>query len=136
MDFVRFCWFVSSVVVFVGVPTPVTAGDIVHDDKFAPKKPGCENDFVLVKFPFFRFKIIQFLMFIWYLKWIVFIFVSDQFRCLIWSIFFVWIAITVWLHCYIYIFEVNFSFSLRYVLYLEIWSEIIAWLYVIFIDLK
>ncbi|KAK9047934.1 hypothetical protein SSX86_033104, partial [Deinandra increscens subsp. villosa] len=30
-------------------PNPVIAGDIVHDDKFAPKKPGCENDFVLVK---------------------------------------------------------------------------------------
>nr|GEZ10441.1 signal peptide peptidase-like 2 [Tanacetum cinerariifolium] len=28
---------------------PDSAGDIVHDDKFAPKKPGCENDFVLVK---------------------------------------------------------------------------------------
>ncbi|KAA8522418.1 hypothetical protein F0562_013221 [Nyssa sinensis] len=30
-------------------PTTVTAGDIVHDDDLAPKKPGCENDFVLVK---------------------------------------------------------------------------------------
>ncbi|GAB4834424.1 Signal peptide peptidase-like 2 [Ancistrocladus abbreviatus] len=27
----------------------VLAGDIVHDDDLAPKKPGCENDFVLVK---------------------------------------------------------------------------------------
>ncbi|XP_015896112.3 signal peptide peptidase-like 2 isoform X1 [Ziziphus jujuba] len=27
----------------------VRAGDIVHDDENAPKKPGCENDFVLVK---------------------------------------------------------------------------------------
>ena len=26
----------------------VRAGDIVHDDDSAPKKPGCENDFVLV----------------------------------------------------------------------------------------
>lgn len=26
----------------------VRAGDIVHDDENAPKKPGCENDFVLV----------------------------------------------------------------------------------------
>ncbi|CAN1253871.1 Signal peptide peptidase-like 2 [Linum perenne] len=25
------------------------AGDIVHDDNLAPKKPGCQNDFVLVK---------------------------------------------------------------------------------------
>ncbi|KVH95424.1 Peptidase A22B, signal peptide peptidase [Cynara cardunculus var. scolymus] len=50
MGFLRFCWFVLSLmVVFFGSPTPVIAGDIVHDDKFAPKKPGCENDFVLVK---------------------------------------------------------------------------------------
>ncbi|KAJ8432435.1 hypothetical protein Cgig2_027732 [Carnegiea gigantea] len=27
----------------------VRGGDIVHDDDRAPKKPGCENDFVLVK---------------------------------------------------------------------------------------
>ncbi|THG09438.1 hypothetical protein TEA_007317 [Camellia sinensis var. sinensis] len=27
----------------------VSAGDIVHDDDLAPMKPGCENDFVLVK---------------------------------------------------------------------------------------
>lgn len=27
----------------------VRAGDIVHDDDRAPKKPGCENDFILVK---------------------------------------------------------------------------------------
>ncbi|XP_022875528.1 signal peptide peptidase-like 2 [Olea europaea var. sylvestris] len=30
-------------------PAKVRAGDIVHDDNSAPKKPGCENDFVLVK---------------------------------------------------------------------------------------
>ncbi|XP_044477158.1 signal peptide peptidase-like 2 [Mangifera indica] len=30
-------------------PASVIAGDIVHDDDSAPKKPGCENDFVLVK---------------------------------------------------------------------------------------
>ncbi|CAI0414509.1 unnamed protein product [Linum tenue] len=28
---------------------PVSAGDIVHHDALAPKKPGCENDFILVK---------------------------------------------------------------------------------------
>ncbi|KAI3501295.1 hypothetical protein L1887_29159 [Cichorium endivia] len=49
MGFLRFCWFISTIVVFFSDPTPVAAGDIVHDDKFAPKKPGCENDFVLVK---------------------------------------------------------------------------------------
>ncbi|XP_073129839.1 signal peptide peptidase-like 2 [Henckelia pumila] len=31
------------------IPDGVTAGDIVHDDDLAPKKPGCANDFVLVK---------------------------------------------------------------------------------------
>ncbi|KAE8710814.1 Signal peptide peptidase-like 4 [Hibiscus syriacus] len=30
-------------------PSSVTAGDIIHDDDLAPKKPRCENDFVLVK---------------------------------------------------------------------------------------
>ena len=27
------------------------AGDIVHQDDIAPKKPGCENNFVLVRRP-------------------------------------------------------------------------------------
>lgn len=40
------CVFAVFVVVF-NSPVTVTAGDIVHDDS-APKKPGCENDFVLV----------------------------------------------------------------------------------------
>ncbi|XP_028101993.1 signal peptide peptidase-like 4, partial [Camellia sinensis] len=32
--------------------TPVVyAGDIVHQDDVAPKRPGCENNFVLVKVP-------------------------------------------------------------------------------------
>ncbi|CAN1300658.1 Signal peptide peptidase-like 2 [Linum perenne] len=30
-------------------PYPVVAGDVVHDDDSAPKKPGCDNDFALVK---------------------------------------------------------------------------------------
>ncbi|KAJ9706473.1 hypothetical protein PVL29_001797 [Vitis rotundifolia] len=38
-----------AVVLFVCFSSSVTAGDIVHDDDDAPKKPGCENDFVLVK---------------------------------------------------------------------------------------
>ncbi|XAR54054.1 hypothetical protein NMG60_11029043 [Bertholletia excelsa] len=31
--------------------SPVLAGDIVHQDDVAPKRPGCENNFVLVKVP-------------------------------------------------------------------------------------
>ncbi|KAL8138922.1 hypothetical protein V2J09_004923 [Rumex salicifolius] len=30
-------------------PSTVTAGDIVHEDDSTPKKPGCQNEFVLVK---------------------------------------------------------------------------------------
>ncbi|XP_020550651.1 signal peptide peptidase-like 2, partial [Sesamum indicum] len=39
----------AALLVWLSSPTGVTAGDIVHDDDSAPKKPGCENDFVLVK---------------------------------------------------------------------------------------
>ncbi|KAH9719529.1 Signal peptide peptidase-like 2 [Citrus sinensis] len=51
MDFKRLSWvlFPVAVVSLVCYPASVTAGDIVHDDDLAPKKPGCENDFVLVK---------------------------------------------------------------------------------------
>lgn len=55
MDLQRFfCgWAAAAVLllllVFFHNPSPVTAGDIVHDDDSSPKKPGCENDFVLVK---------------------------------------------------------------------------------------
>lgn len=50
MDFKRLSWvlFPVAVVSLVCYPASVTAGDIVHDDDLAPKKPGCENDFVLV----------------------------------------------------------------------------------------
>ncbi|KAL3498864.1 hypothetical protein ACH5RR_041596 [Cinchona calisaya] len=52
MGFERFrsliCVYAILLVVFSS-PAKVTAGDIVHDDDSAPKKPGCENDFVLVK---------------------------------------------------------------------------------------
>ncbi|XWS38350.1 hypothetical protein CRYUN_Cryun19dG0123700 [Craigia yunnanensis] len=41
--------FVSALISLVCQPSSVTAGDIVNDDDLAPKKPGCENDFVLVK---------------------------------------------------------------------------------------
>ncbi|KAL9406469.1 hypothetical protein Peur_003441 [Populus x canadensis] len=39
----------TGVISLVCHPSSVTAGDIVHDDNLAPKKPGCGNDFVLVK---------------------------------------------------------------------------------------
>lgn len=44
--------FVSFVVVVtVWSPSLVSAGDIVHDDEWTPKKLGCVNRFVLVKVP-------------------------------------------------------------------------------------
>ncbi|KAL8114159.1 hypothetical protein AgCh_021141 [Apium graveolens] len=41
-------WFALAFVLFC---SQVFAGDIVHQDDVAPKKPGCENNFVLVKVP-------------------------------------------------------------------------------------
>ncbi|KAI3434329.1 PA domain-containing protein [Psidium guajava] len=32
-------------------PSSVLSGDIIHQDDVAPKRPGCENNFVLVKVP-------------------------------------------------------------------------------------
>ncbi|KAL6536411.1 Signal peptide peptidase-like 2 [Orobanche gracilis] len=52
MDFRRFCSLIClwvGLLVLLTSPARVTAGDIVNDDDLAPKKPGCENDFVLVK---------------------------------------------------------------------------------------
>ncbi|CAK9141899.1 unnamed protein product [Ilex paraguariensis] len=53
MDLRRLCAAIlclnSIVVVFFNHPATVTASDIVNDDDSAPKKPGCDNDFVLVK---------------------------------------------------------------------------------------
>ncbi|XP_071919143.1 signal peptide peptidase-like 2 isoform X1 [Coffea arabica] len=52
MGFDRICSLIcvyAIVVVVFRSPAEVTAGDIVHEDDLAPKKPGCENDFVLVK---------------------------------------------------------------------------------------
>ncbi|GFZ01368.1 similar to SIGNAL PEPTIDE PEPTIDASE-LIKE 2 [Actinidia rufa] len=52
MDLRRICCVVciyAVVLLFFNSPCSVTAGDIVHDDDSSPKKPGCENDFVLVK---------------------------------------------------------------------------------------
>ncbi|XP_048320974.2 signal peptide peptidase-like 4 [Ziziphus jujuba] len=42
---------VVVVLVLVLSTSLVSAGDIVHQDNIAPKRPGCENNFVLVKVP-------------------------------------------------------------------------------------
>ncbi|XP_012439675.1 signal peptide peptidase-like 2 [Gossypium raimondii] len=51
MDLQFFCrvFLITALISLVCQVCSVTAGDIVHDDDLAPKKPGCENDFVLVK---------------------------------------------------------------------------------------
>ncbi|CAK8537402.1 unnamed protein product [Lathyrus sativus] len=41
----------SVAYVFLFGLTLVLAGDIVHHDDVAPTRPGCENNFVLVKVP-------------------------------------------------------------------------------------
>ncbi|RDX97213.1 Signal peptide peptidase-like 4 [Mucuna pruriens] len=41
----------SVVYVFLITVTLVLGGDIVHHDDVAPRRPGCENNFVLVKVP-------------------------------------------------------------------------------------
>ncbi|XP_027334177.1 signal peptide peptidase-like 4 isoform X2 [Abrus precatorius] len=41
----------SVVFVFLFAVTLVLGGDIVHHDDVAPRRPGCENNFVLVKVP-------------------------------------------------------------------------------------
>lgn len=58
MDFQRIClWAALASLLFFSNYGGVRAGDIVHDDNLAPKKPGCENDFVLVIFfSLFRFE--------------------------------------------------------------------------------
>lgn len=45
------CWVIgilAVVLVILNSAAMVRAGDIVHDDASAPKKPGCANKFVLV----------------------------------------------------------------------------------------
>lgn len=53
MDFQRHFlggFVISSLVLLLIFPSIVIAGDIVHHDDYTPKKPGCENDFILVIF--------------------------------------------------------------------------------------
>ncbi|XP_027360419.1 signal peptide peptidase-like 2 isoform X1 [Abrus precatorius] len=47
----KICWILLScaVILLLHHAPSVMAGDIVHDDDSTPKKPGCENQFVLVK---------------------------------------------------------------------------------------
>ncbi|KAL8138527.1 hypothetical protein V2J09_004528 [Rumex salicifolius] len=42
-----------TVVVLASLPPPVYCGDTIHVDDVAPKGPGCQNNFVLVKIPTF-----------------------------------------------------------------------------------
>lgn len=47
----RMCWVIGMLAVMLVIlnsAATVRAGDIVHDDDSAPKKPGCANKFVLV----------------------------------------------------------------------------------------
>ena len=69
MDLQRLCCVILAfaVVLFVCFSSSVTAGDIVHDDDDAPKKSGCENDFVLVN-RILIFSSTQLLL-LWFLKW-------------------------------------------------------------------
>ncbi|XP_077225682.1 signal peptide peptidase-like 4 [Tasmannia lanceolata] len=41
--------FLLVLVLIISIPCWVFGGDIVQDDDSAPKRPGCDNDFVLVK---------------------------------------------------------------------------------------
>ncbi|KAI5655467.1 hypothetical protein M9H77_32654 [Catharanthus roseus] len=52
MGFERICsviYLYAILLVIFSSPAKVIAGDIVHDDDSAPKKPGCNNVFILVK---------------------------------------------------------------------------------------
>lgn len=47
----QMCWVIGILAVMLVIlnsAATVRAGDIVHDDESAPKKPGCANKFVLV----------------------------------------------------------------------------------------
>jgi len=65
----KFLWIItlSSLILLLTKVPSVLAGDIVHDDS-TPKKPGCENQFVLVtlftKFASFSFLVSGFFLFL------------------------------------------------------------------------
>ncbi|KAI5647256.1 hypothetical protein M9H77_33261 [Catharanthus roseus] len=46
-----FVWAAFAVFLLLSSSSLVFAGDIVHQDDVAPKRPGCDNNFVLVKVP-------------------------------------------------------------------------------------
>lgn len=57
--------FFGVVIVLLLSDAPsVIAGDIVHDDDSTPKKPGCENQFVLVNNNFTQKSSLLFSLFI------------------------------------------------------------------------
>lgn len=61
MDFQRHFlggFFISALVLLLMFPSHVTSGDIVHHDDLTPKKPGCENDFILVIYPILQQKFV------------------------------------------------------------------------------
>lgn len=66
MDFQRICLW-AALLLFLSNYGGVWAGDIVHDDDLAPKKPGCENDFVLVNFSILLRFLLTLLIFVSYI---------------------------------------------------------------------
>lgn len=54
-----YCSFLAVAALFCS--SLVFAGDIVHRDDTSPKRPGCENNFVLVKLLSFFHFILQFI---------------------------------------------------------------------------
>ncbi|GLT78226.1 hypothetical protein SLA2020_497660 [Shorea laevis] len=51
MDLRRICWVIlfTAAISLACCPSTAIAGDTSQDDENAPKKPGCANDFILVK---------------------------------------------------------------------------------------
>lgn len=50
-----------------------SAGDIVHHDNIAPRRPGCDNNFVLVRNPKFYILSFYFIMYLLLLNFLVWI---------------------------------------------------------------
>lgn len=62
-----YCCFLAVAALFCS--SVVFAGDIVHHDDTSPKRPGCENNFVLVK-------ILSFFFFPFYLQFFFMLYVN------------------------------------------------------------